>query len=202
MSKAHWDRVYETKSSDQTSWTQSTPSPSIEWILETVPDRSAAVVDVGGGTSVLVDHLLDSGYKHPAVIDISAVALDQTKARLGARQSQVEWIEADVTAFAASRPFALWHDRAVFHFLTDAVARKGYFESVRASLFPKGKLILATFSESGPGKCSGLDVMRYDETSLVKEVGKGFEVVRLERKLHKTPWGAEQSFIYGSFTLK
>ncbi len=202
MNKAYWDKVYAKKSSAQTSWTQSTPSPSIDWILECVPDRNGAVVDVGGGTSILVDHLLDAGYKLPAVMDISTAALQQSKMRLGARKSLVEWIEGDVTAFTAPRPFALWHDRAVFHFLTDANSRKQYFESMRSSLLPNGKLILATFSESGPNKCSGLEVMRYDESSLVKEVGAGFEVARLERKTHETPWATEQDFLYGLFTLK
>ncbi len=202
MTKAHWDKVYETKSSAQTSWTQSTPSPSIDWILEVVPDRKDGVVDVGGGASVLVDHLLNAGYKLPAVMDISSTALHHSKTRLGVRQSLVEWIEGDVTAFTAPRPFALWHDRAVFHFLTDSNARKRYFESVRSSLLPNGKLIVATFSDSGPSKCSGLEVMRYDENGLVKAVGSNFDIIRLERKVHMTPWAAEQNFIYGLFILK
>ncbi len=200
--KKHWDAIYSTKPSDKLSWTQERPSPSIEWIMEAFPDRAVGIIDVGGGTSLLVDHLLDAGYLMPAVIDISSSALRQAKDRLGKRDTLVDWHEGDITTHQPSRKFALWHDRAVFHFLTRRQYREKYIKVLQKSLAPKGKVILATFSPQGPGQCSGLDVMRFDEHTLSSELGSDFELVRSERRTHVTPWGDSQDFVYCLFSLR
>lgn len=197
--KQHWETIYSTKTSDKLSWTQEQPSPSIEWILETLPDRNAGVIDIGGGISPLIDHLLTAGYVKPAVLDISASAIEHAKNSLGDRQSKVEWIEADVTDYEPARKFELWHDRAVFHFLTRREDRERYIATLRKSLFPDGKTIIATFSPQGPGQCSGLDVMRFDESALAAELGNDFELLRGERRTHMTPWGTSQEFVYCIF---
>ncbi len=197
--KQHWENVYNTKTAEKLSWTQPRPSPSIEWILEAAPDHQSAVIDVGGGTSTLVDHLLEAGYMRPAVLDISSAALDQARIRLGEKANSVEWIEADVTAFNSSRKFLLWHDRAVFHFLTKRTDRELYIESMKKSIATDARIIIATFSPLGPGQCSGLDVMRFDEKSLEAELGKEFMLIRSEKHTHRTPWGKDQAFIYCLF---
>jgi SAM-dependent methyltransferase len=197
--KKHWETIYQTKSEDQLSWSQAHPSPSIDWILEMVPDRSAGILDIGGGTSFLIDHLLDGGYLNPAVLDISSSALEQARARLGKRRGLVEWIEADISEYDPARKFSLWHDRAVFHFLTNRGARERYVTALKTALVPDGKVIVATFSPQGPGKCSGLDVMRFDPAALASELGDDFKALRNLRQIHKTPWGAEQDFLYVLF---
>lgn len=198
--KFHWDQIYSEKSADQLSWTESNPSPSFEWILEAAPARSSKIMDVGGGTSFLVDRLLEAGYQMPALMDISPEALSQAQALVGARSSEIEWIESSVLEFRTLPRFSVWHDRAVFHFFTDERDRKKYFEIMRQALLPNAKVIIATFSTSGPEKCSGRNVMRYDETTLPAQLGNRFETIRLERKIHTTPWRTEQEFIYGLFS--
>jgi trans-aconitate methyltransferase len=198
--KHHWENIYSTKTADKLSWAQARPSPSIEWILEAVPDRKSAVIDVGGGTSTLVDHLLEAGYMRPAVLDISSTALDQAKIRLGEKANSVEWIEANITSLTSSRKFSLWHDRAVFHFLTIRTDRELYIEALEKSLMTGGFAIIATFSPQGPTQCSGLNVMRFDEKSLKAELGDDFRLVRSENHVHLTPWGTEQAFTYCLFS--
>jgi trans-aconitate methyltransferase len=197
--KKHWESLYKAKGPTELSWTQERPSPSLEWILDAVTDRSAAIIDVGGGTSPLVEFLLDAGYSEPAVLDISGAAIEKAKAHLGVRKSLVEWIEADVTTVMLSRKFSLWHDRAVFHFLTNRPDREKYLTTLRASLTTHGKLLLATFSPNGPGQCSGLDVMRFDESTLAIEIGPDFHLIKNLRHTHKSPWGSEQEFQYCLF---
>lgn len=199
--KLHWETIYDSKSADDLSWTQANPSPSIDWILEVLPDRDSAVIDVGGGTSVLVERLLEAGCIRPAVLDISSSAIDQAKRHLNKNAALVEWIEADVTAFTTSRKFSLWHDRAVFHFFTKRSDRELYIESLKQSLSPGGYALIATFSPLGPGHCSGLDVMRFDEKALSSELGKNFILTRSELYIHHTPWGASQEFTYCLFRL-
>jgi len=200
--KEHWEAIYESKPEDQLSWTQAHPSPSLEWILEALPDRSSRVIDVGGGLSNLVDHLLDAGYRRPAVLDISGAALRAAAKRLGDRASFAEWIEADITTFHPHSPFSLWHDRAVFHFLTSRADREKYLASVRRSLAGGGFLLMATFSPAGPAQCSGLDVMRFDEAALSRELGEAYSLLRAERRVHRTPWGATQEFQHCLFQLR
>lgn len=197
--KEHWEKIYGTKPEEKLSWMQEAPTPSFDWISEFAPAKHSSIIDVGGGTSKLVDALLASGYKHPAVLDISAAALNVSKSRLGQDAAKVEWIEGDVTTFKASRKFDLWHDRAVFHFLTKQADRSLYMNSLKGALVPGGILFLSTFSPQGPGQCSGLDVSRYDAASLSIEVGAEFTLVRHEQRNHSTPWGTQQNFVHCIF---
>lgn len=200
--KGHWEQIYLTKSPSELSWTQERPSPSLDWILEAVPNRSSAVIDVGGGISTLVDHLLLEGYDWPAVLDVSESALEIARERLGSFAAQVEWISADVTDCDFKRKYELWHDRAVFHFLTVRSDRVAYLAGLRKALVAGGKALLATFSPQGPSKCSGLDVVRFDEKVLSLELGEDFRLLRHERREHTTPWGTTQDFQYCLFQLE
>jgi SAM-dependent methyltransferase len=197
--KEHWESIYRTKDASELSWTQERPSPSLEWIVDAIPDRSAAIIDIGGGLSPLAEFLLDVGYSRPTVLDISEDAIKTAKERIGKRQSLVDWIVADVTTEKLIRKFTLWHDRAVFHFLTSRADRERYIENVRTSLTAQGKILLATFSPNGPGQCSGLDVMRFDESALSTELGSEFRLLRSARHTHQTPWGRAQEFQYCLF---
>ncbi len=197
--KEHWESIYTGKEVSELSWTQERPSPSLEWILDVVPDRGAAIIDIGGGLSPLAEFLLDAGYSMPTVLDISEGAILKAKERLGKRQPLIDWIVADITAVTFNRKFTLWHDRAVFHFLTSRTDRERYVENLRASLTAHGKILLATFSPNGPGQCSGLDVMRFDESALSNELGSEFRLLRSTRHTHHTPWGRAQEFQYSLF---
>ena len=178
------------------SWFQQRPDVSLSLIAQAGVDLAAGVIDIGGGASTLVDHLLAAGHEHPAVLDVSPVALSESQARLGARAAEVEWIEQDVTRFGPARRFGLWHARAVVHFLTDAADRRLYVQSMRQALKPGGAVIMATFAPDGPMKCSGLEVVRYDEAALLAELGSDFALEDVRRENHHTPWGAGQRFIY------
>ncbi len=195
--KAHWQRVYETKQATEVSWFQAHADVSRELIESAAPDRASAIIDVGGGASVLVDDLLSAGYSRLTVLDISRAALDQARARLGPRADGVTWPEADaLTADLSPAAFDVWHDRAVFHFLTDAGDRRRYVQQVRRALKPGGAVIIGTFAEDGPLKCSGLDVARYSPEQLVAELGAGVTLVTSRRHEHTTPWGAPQAFTF------
>lgn len=196
----HWNQVYRTKATDNVSWYQHRPEVSLSLIAASGIGRNAGVIDVGGGASVLVDCLLDSGYSQLAVLDVSAVALAHSRVRLGDRAAGIEWFESDVTAFNPPHRYGLWHDRAVFHFLTLAEDRRNYLASLRNSLQPGGSVIIATFALDGPAKCSGLDVVRYDEQSMLAELGTEFQLLEIRHEVHLTPWQSEQRFIY--FRLK
>lgn len=196
-SRHHWDQVYAIKPADTVSWYQRHPDASLQCIADSQLPHDAPLLDVGGGASTLVDHLLDAGYSDISVLDIAAHALSQAQARLGADKAQrVRWLVDDVTRFAPSRPYALWHDRAVFHFLTDDASRTAYAAALRRSLAPGGTLIIATFALDGPVRCSGLDVVRYDADGLHACFGDDFERVASGRDMHLTPWGTEQAFTY------
>lgn len=192
----HWNQVYETKGPLDVSWYQRRPEFSLALIAATEMSKGAGIIDVGGGASVLVDCLLDDGYSRLAVLDLSGTALSHSRARLGARAAAVEWFEADVTTFKPPHRFGLWHDRAVFHFLTAADDRRGYVATLRQTLQPGGTVIIATFALDGPPKCSGLDVVRYDEPSILAELGPEFRLQEVRRETHVTPWESEQRFIY------
>ena len=193
----HGEQVYEIKPADTVSWYQAHPSTSLRFIADSQLPLDAPLLDVGGGASTLVDHLLDRGHTDLSVLDISAHALSQAQARLGAaRAARVHWLVDDVTRFAPTRRYALWHDRAVFHFLTEAAARTAYLATLRHSLAPGGMVIMATFAADGPARCSGLEVARYDADSLHASFGGDFERVASGREVHVTPWGAEQAFTY------
>lgn len=192
----YWDHIYQTKNSQNVSWYQRCPDLSLAWIAASGVDKEAGIIDVGGGASTLVDFLLDAGYSRPAVLDVSPVALAHCRARLGACAAAVEWFEADVTSFTPPHRFGLWHDRAVFHFLTDANDRRRYVATLRRTLQPGSTVIMATFAPDGPPKCSGLDVMRYDEQALLAELGAKFQLREACRETHITPWQSEQRFMY------
>jgi len=196
--KEHWDAVYATKSNDEVSWFEADPTLSLNLIQQVSPTPNS-VIDVGGGQSLLVDRLLDIGIGKVAVLDISNVALDRTKERLGSRAANVERIEADVTSISNVGTFDLWHDRAVFHFLTEPKDREAYVELAVKSIPVGGHLIIGTFATDGPEKCSGLPVCRYDADSMASTLGNRFMLVSSHNHVHATPWGKEQHFFFGVF---
>ena len=198
--KTHWENVYAAKTDAELSWTQSHPSVSLALTRETTPPGSS-VIDVGGGASVLADRLLDAGYA-VAVLDIAPAALARARERLGAKGDRVRWITADVTAAPALGTFDLWHDRAVFHFLTSPADRSAYAALMARTIAPRGHAVIATFAPDGPAKCSGLDVRRYDAHSLAVELGERFEMIKSLPEMHLTPWGKPQSFQYSVFRLR
>lgn len=200
QAKDHWEKVYAAKTTDEVSWFQPHAAVSLRLIQETGEPRSAAIIDVGGGASTLVDDLLASGYDHLTVLDISAAALAAAQRRLGARARSVNWREADVvTASLPAQTFDIWHDRAVFHFLITPEARRAYVAAVCQALKPGGHLIVATFADDGPNKCSGLPAMRYGPNELYAEFGAAFVTIKYELESHQTPTGAQQKFVYCHF---
>jgi len=197
QSKEHWDNVYSTKPTDGVSWFQEHAEQSLRLIRGTSIPLTASIIDVGGGTSTLVDDLLRSGYSSLTVLDLSAAALVATQTRLGAQSSTVQWIEANI--IDASLPvhaYDVWHDRAVFHFLTSPQDRHAYVETVLRAVKPGGHVIVATFAEDGPTQCSGLPVMRYDANELHAEFGAPFTLLSHEKEEHRTPFGTMQKFVY------
>ena len=195
--KTHWEHVYETKAPTQVSWYQEHARLSLQYIRKTGIQKTDAIIDVGGGASTLADDLVADGYQHISILDVSAAALQLARQRLGTHAADVNWIEADVTqADLPEQAYDLWHDRAVFHFLTQTIDRQRYIATLRHAVRVGGHIILATFAPDGPERCSGLDVVRYSPESLHHEFGKGFEVVDSARETHHTPSGTEQKFIY------
>lgn len=197
--QVYWNQIYQTKGSQDVSWYQRRPDLSLALIAASGVGKDACIIDVGGGASTLVDFLLDDGYTRLAVLDLSGVALSISRTRLGARADRVEWFEADVTSFQPPHRFGLWHDRAVFHFLTAAEDRRSYVATLRRTLHPGGTVVLSTFALDGPPQCSGLDVMQYDEPSILAELGAEFQLQEVRRETHVTPWQSEQQFIYFRF---
>lgn len=193
----HWENVYQTKSRDEVSWFREHLDTSLHMITNSGVGKRAAIIDVGAGNSTLVDDLLDQGFIDVTVLDISAKAIADSKLRLQAKAHQVSWIEADITGvdLPASR-FDVWHDRAVFHFLTDAEDRRKYIELVIHSLKPGGHIIVASFSLDGPEQCSGLDVSRYSPETMHGEFGDSFRLVESVIETHNTPFGTTQDFVY------
>lgn len=197
-STGHWETVYRSKQADRVSWYQTHAERSLALIRATgVRPEEARIIDVGAGASVLVDDLLDAGYRHLSVLDIAALALAVTRARLGNRASQVNWLVGDVTRIELpAAGYDIWHDRAVFHFLTDPEQRRRYVAQVWSAVRPGGYVIIATFGPNGPRQCSNLDVCRYDPESLHGEFGAGFELMGHQTELHATPAGQTQEFVY------
>ncbi len=198
MSKEdHWDNVYATKASDRVSWHAPHLGQSLKLIESVGLPKTAEIIDVGGGTSTLPADLLDRGFHNLTVLDISSKALEEAKSALGDRSGAVNWVVGDVTrAPLPEARYDLWHDRAVFHFLTDPADQEAYVRQVARCLAPGGHVIVATFGAEGPEQCSGLDVVRYDDTSLLARFGATFGRVRCEEEHHVTPWGSEQQFVY------
>ena len=195
--KSHWEHIYQTKPTTQVSWFQEHAERSLQFIRNTGVAKGGHIMDIGGGASTLADDLLREGYGNLTVLDISAVALQAAQKRLGTAAAKVHWMEADITQIEL--PVAsvdVWHDRAVFHFLTDPHDRQRYVQNVLHAVKPGGHVIVATFAENGPLHCSGLDVMRYRPDTLHDEFGAAFELINSADEMHHTPSGADQHFIY------
>ena len=196
-SREHWDAIYSTKDANDVSWFRPHLERSLAFFEAAGIGREAAVIDIGGGASTFVDDLLDRGYENATVLDLSQSALDAARGRLGERAGRVRWVCADVTeASLPAAAYDFWHDRAVFHFLRDPLARRKYVAAVRRSLKPGGHIVVATFGPHGPEKCSGLEVMRYSPEELHAEFGPAFARLDSATETHVTPWGKEQEFIY------
>lgn len=194
--KKHWENVYETKNPDQVSWTQEKPNTSLEFIRSFGLGKEAKIIDIGGGDSNLVDYLLEEGYEHITVLDISVKALEKAKDRLGSLAHKIKWIATDITTFDPTETYDIWHDRAAFHFLTTPEQVSKYVTLAQKNI--TGFMVLGTFSKNGPAKCSGLDIQQYDEISLTEKFEAGFEKINCITEDHTTPFGTTQNFIFCS----
>ena len=197
--KAHWETVYANKNSTEVSWYQQHPQYSLDLIRETCVDHSAHIIDIGGGASLLIDYMLEDGYQNLSVLDISHSAIEQAKLRLADLADKVTWIEHDITGFLSDETYDVWHDRAVFHFLTDTLDRSSYVHTMSRALKPGAHAIIATFALNGPEKCSGLDVQRYSPDTMIAVLGDSFEFVETINEEHVTPGGTKQNFLYCRF---
>ena len=200
--KEHWEHVYHTKGPTEVSWYQPVPAKSMSLIRKAEVPLEAPIIDVGGGTSTLVDLLLNSDYSDVTVLDISSAALDESHKRVGDRASQVHWIESDILEFEPLRRYYVWHDRAVFHFQVDASGIETYLDILRTALVPRGYFALATFGPEGPDRCSNLPVQRYSVEELTYLLESSFELLLAETEEHKTPAGALQQFLYTLWRAK
>jgi 2-polyprenyl-3-methyl-5-hydroxy-6-metoxy-1,4-benzoquinol methylase len=198
----HWQNVYLSKGEQEVSWTQPDPEPSLGLIETYALSRDASIVDIGGGTSHLVDALAERGYRALTVLDLSEAALKTAQQRLSAQAAQVQWIAADVTKWQPPHAFDLWHDRAAFHFLVEAGDREAYIDRLSQAVKAGGHAVIATFALDGPEKCSGLPVQRYDPAGLSETLGRTFELVAHQSHRHVTPWGAVQSFQFSVLRRK
>jgi SAM-dependent methyltransferase len=195
--QAHWDEVYRRRAPDRVSWFQPTLAVSLDLVAHIGLTRSASILDVGGGASTFVDDLLARGHHDITVLDLSGAAMDVARARLGDRADSVRWIEGDITRLELPKESVdLWHDRAVFHFLTEPDARNRYVATAARALKPGGHIIVATFAPDGPEQCSGLEVARYDAESIHQAFGPTFSPISHREESHVTPWGAAQEFVY------
>jgi SAM-dependent methyltransferase len=197
--KAHWENVYNEKSAQEVSWYQPLPAVSLQLIENAGIGKTLPLIDVGGGASTLDDGLLAKGYADISVLDVSGTALAVARARLGNRANDMHWIEADITRFQPVRRYALWHDRAVFHFLTAAESRRHYVEALKKGLLPGGTLIMAAFATGGPTRCSGLDIVQYAAEKATAELGPLFQLQETLQEEHLTPSGKTQAFNYFRF---
>jgi SAM-dependent methyltransferase len=193
----HWEHIYRTKSASEVSWYQPEATVSLDLIRRVAPDLDAQIIDVGGGASTLVDGLLSAGYRSVTVLDLAGAALAIARQRLGDRAPDVTWVQSDVlTAPLPVANYAVWHDRAVFHFLTDPYDRARYVDRVRESVQPGGYVIVASFAPEGPTRCSGFEVVRYSPTAMHAQFGDGFRLLDSVREDHHTPSGLTQAFLY------
>ena len=198
--REHWEQVYSSKPSERLGWYKPRLQTSLEWISTLGLDRGAPLIDVGGGAATLVDDLLDQGYTAITVLDLAEPALELIKARLGERSTAVTWLCGDITELLLPRnAFELWHDRAVFHFLTEPEDRERYRENLCRALRPGGHVIIGAFAPEAPAKCSGLPVQRYDLDALRETLGSEFALRRHKKELHVTPGGVEQMYLYCEF---
>ena len=195
--QSHWENIYTHKSPQEVSWTQGKPHLSLSWIESVALPKNAPIIDVGGGESHLVDYLIDLGYSDLTVLDISQAALKRSQDRLGSKARLVQWIQADITNFQPKKKYALWHDRAVFHFLTQKEYIKTYTDMVSAVV--DQYLLMSTFSKEGPLKCSGLPITQYDAQSISGNFSEAFELIQQDHEMHTTPFNSKQAFIYALF---
>jgi ubiquinone/menaquinone biosynthesis C-methylase UbiE len=197
--KKHWENIYSTKELKDVSWFQPTPATSLDFLKQFNIGPEAKIIDVGGGDSLLVDHLLEMGYRDITVLDISAASLERAKKRLGKNASRVNWIVADAATFQPTEQYDFWHDRAAFHFLTQEDEIDSYINTICHHLKPTGVLVIGTFSEQGPKKCSGIEIKQYSEITMTERLQKFFEKVKCITVDHKTPFDTIQNFIFCSF---
>lgn len=195
--RSHWEEVYGRKPGKEVSWYRPHLERSLGWIAG-LATPSDAVIDIGAGASTLVDDLLDRGFHDLTVLDVSSAALAVTRARLGDRAGKVFWIEADITAWRSERRYDVWHDRAVFHFMTTPVQQEAYVAALRAGTRPGALVVIGTFALDGPDRCSGLPVQRYSPESLAARLGSDFQLLDHARELHRTPWGSDQAFTFAA----
>jgi len=197
--KSHWENVYQSKKLTEVSWYQARPDISLDFLHKYHLPKTASIIDVGGGDSLLVDHLLGEGFENVTVLDISEKALERSKARLGEKAALVKWVVSDAAAFKPSDKYDFWHDRAAFHFFTDEAEIAKYIQTVQQSVAPGGYLVLGTFSEKGPEKCSGLPVKQYSEAAMKERLQQFFEKVKCLTVKHLTPSDKVQEFIFCGF---
>ena len=197
--KSHWEKIYSEKSPQEVSWTQETPTTSIEFFNDFKLSKISPIIDVGGGESKFVDYLLENGYQNISVLDISENAINKAKERIGKKSENVDWIVCDINNFKPKQKYALWHDRAVFHFLTSEIEIKRYVENIKLNT---ENFIVGTFSTSGPKKCSGLEITQYDKSLLSKLFEDSMEIEKAEYINHTTPFETTQNFIFCSFSSK
>jgi 2-polyprenyl-3-methyl-5-hydroxy-6-metoxy-1,4-benzoquinol methylase len=197
--QAHWENVYTTKGEREVSWFQENPAPSLELIALTGLSEDAAIIDIGGGASRLVDDLIARKFRRLTVLDLSGAALAAARKRLGDRGADVQWVTADVTKWEPTQTYDLWHDRAAFHFLTHHADQSAYVDRLKKALKPGGYVIIGTFALDGPERCSGLPIMRHDATTLAAILGNDFVLIDTRRHDHATPWAAVQRFQFSSF---
>ena len=201
--QTHWEKIYSKNAPDAVSWYRPHLETSLKLIERASPSRSATIIDVGGGESSLVDDLLARGYQNVTVLDVSQTAIDVSEKRLGKASKHVNWLVADIRRVELpSRAYDVWHDRAVFHFVTAIDERTAYVRQVARAVKPGGHVIVSTFGPEGPTKCSGLDVVRYDAESLHKEFGVHFRLLDHSEELHRTPFGTVQQFLYCLCTVE
>ena len=198
--KSHWERIYETKTPNQVSWTQEAPTISLNFIRNCKLPKTAQIIDVGSGDIKLVDYLLADGFENITVLDISEKALEKAQKRLGKKAEKVTWISCDVTKFKPEISYDLWHDRAAFHFLTSDEQIKKY--QTIANTWVKGYMVIGTFSTNGPTKCSGLEIKQYNKELLQGVFKSGFNIIESEQENHITPFNTSQNFIFCSFKKK
>lgn len=197
--KQHWEKVYHTKQFTDVSWYQSTPTISLGFLNEFNVAKDAAIIDVGGGDSFFAGHLLNLGYTDVTVLDISKAAINRAKSRLGEKAKLINWIESDITNFTTDRQFDFWHDRATFHFLTSEMEINKYLAIANNAISPTGKIVMGTFSETGPSTCSGLPIKQYSEPALTLLIKKWFEKIKCIHTDHITPFNTIQNFLFCSF---
>ncbi|MES2619670.1 MAG: class I SAM-dependent methyltransferase [Bacteroidota bacterium] len=200
--KEHWEKIYSSKKPDEVSWTEKAPATSLRFIHSFQLSKSANIIDIGGGESLLVDYLLQEGFHNITVLDISAEALERAKQRLGEKAKKVRWIVSDILQFEPDEKYDLWHDRFTFHFMTTNNNIQRYLDTAIHAVLPGGFMTVGTFSEQGPDRCSGLHTKQYTEETLTAELQKGFEKIRCITEDHITPFQTIQNFLFCSFKRK